>query len=393
MWRKAKQLTAPFTLAQVMRPLPTLTVEDAPTTAAAILRQQGCPALPVVSNGRLIGVVREQEIMGLLSQALGEGMGWEENHRVGELVQPTVVVEENLPLEEAVRLFANPSLEILPVVNQKGLYRGAITRADVIAGLYRRIRPVMVGGMATPLGVHLTTGSLRAGPGDWALVLTGLAMAGIGLLAYFIAVLVVWSVDFFQGTSYVLALLSPTIATLREPTSWVEYAQLAQPLLFLLLLRASRLAGFHAAEHQVVHALERGVPLIPEAVRRMPRPHPRCGTNLVVVATIVTVAFTLTAAGQEWGMMLLLLLVAWRPLGMWLQQVFTTRPATEGELRSGIEAAEKLITKYRTNPFYRPHLIVRIWNRGFIQVLFGLGLAYLLLVGAERMLLALAVGL
>jgi uncharacterized protein YqhQ len=31
----------------------------------------------------------------------------------------------------------------------------------------------------------------------------------------------------------------------------------------------------------VVHAIERGEPLVLEVVRRMPRVHPRCGTNLV----------------------------------------------------------------------------------------------------------------
>ena len=41
--------------------------------------------------------------------------------------------------------------------------------------------------------------------------------------------------------------------------------------LFLLLMRVSRLAGYHAAEHQTVHAMERNETLVPEIVCRMPR--------------------------------------------------------------------------------------------------------------------------
>ncbi|MER3495923.1 MAG: hypothetical protein C4320_03425, partial [Armatimonadota bacterium] len=54
--------------------------------------------------------------------------------------------------------------------------------------------------------------------------------------------------------------------------------------MFVILFRLLPLAGTHAAEHMAVNALERGEPLDPEVVARMPRTHIRCGTNLAVGA-------------------------------------------------------------------------------------------------------------
>jgi uncharacterized protein YqhQ len=56
----------------------------------------------------------------------------------------------------------------------------------------------------------------------------------------------------------------------------------------------SRVFQYHGAEHMTIHALEHGDPLVPEAVRRYPTAHPRCGTEfLVVVILISIIAFAL----------------------------------------------------------------------------------------------------
>jgi uncharacterized protein YqhQ len=55
-----------------------------------------------------------------------------------------------------------------------------------------------------------------------------------------------------------------------------------------------RVFQYHGAEHMTIHALEHGDPLVPEAVRRYPTAHPRCGTEfLVVVILLSIVAFSL----------------------------------------------------------------------------------------------------
>ncbi|HEY7524627.1 MAG TPA: DUF1385 domain-containing protein [Candidatus Limnocylindrales bacterium] len=55
-----------------------------------------------------------------------------------------------------------------------------------------------------------------------------------------------------------------------------------------------RVFQYHGAEHMTIHALEHDEPLTPEAIRRFPTAHPRCGTEfLVVVIALSIVAFSL----------------------------------------------------------------------------------------------------
>ncbi|MCX6380817.1 MAG: hypothetical protein NT023_15320, partial [Armatimonadetes bacterium] len=64
-----------------------------------------------------------------------------------------------------------------------------------------------------------------------------------------------------------------------------------------------------------------------------------------------------------------------RRFGAVLQEVFTTRPASEEELLSGIKAGEELLLKYRTMPPARTRLWKRIWCMGMVQNLAGVSLA------------------
>jgi uncharacterized protein YqhQ len=55
-----------------------------------------------------------------------------------------------------------------------------------------------------------------------------------------------------------------------------------------------RVFQYHGAEHMTIHALEAGDPLTPDAVRRYPTAHPRCGTEfLVIVILLSIIAFSL----------------------------------------------------------------------------------------------------
>jgi uncharacterized protein YqhQ len=55
-----------------------------------------------------------------------------------------------------------------------------------------------------------------------------------------------------------------------------------------------RVFQYHGAEHMTIHALEAGDPLVPDAIRKYPTAHQRCGTEfLVVVIALSIVAFSL----------------------------------------------------------------------------------------------------
>ena len=72
---------------------------------------------------------------------------------------------------------------------------------------------------------------------------------------------------------------------------------------YLLVISRSaevkRVFRYHGAEHMTIHALEHGDPLTPDAVRRYPTAHPRCGTEFILVVVVVSIfAFSLLA-GQS----------------------------------------------------------------------------------------------
>ena len=101
-------------------------------------------------------------------------------------------------------------------------------------------------------------------------------------------------------------------------TAWLE-SRLAGPLVVAVegVLRVALLVGYiwligrspevgrvfqyHAAEHMAVHALEQGRELSVQAVRRLPKEHPRCGTSfLLTVAVVAAIAFILAGSDPLW---------------------------------------------------------------------------------------------
>jgi hypothetical protein len=158
---------------------------------------------------------------------------------------------------------------------------------------------------------------------------------------------------------------------------WIILKSLSLPA-FLVLMRLMPLSGYHAAEHQAVHAMERGEPLIPEVVERMPRVHPRCGTNImagVLVFGCVSQGLPVLQIGLGGPDSALIGAVAalfsWRSLGAFLQQYFTTRPASDKQIASGIAAATDLQRKFLASEPRRPTFWKRLWCMGFLQMVVG----------------------
>jgi CBS domain-containing protein len=369
----------------------------------AVLQERHVGSLPVVAEGRFLGLVSERDLIPVIASLDGhKGPG---GNTVGagplcqpsaeteplplagihELVRPAPTTTDSASLEEVLALFERyQELDVLPVVSLEGRYCGAVMRSDLLESLYDRLRPPVVGGMATPLGVYLTTGSMRGGVGDGALFLTGLMMAGLFGLAYGVLFLVGWLVDILRGSSFHFLLVSSEFLLLQEtgekelmlPLTWLWLTLAMIPGTMLLLMRLSSLAGYHAGEHQVVHALEKGLPLRPEWVRAQPRAHPRCGTNLVVIIYTALTSGTLLYAGVPWWYVLppaIAMRWLWRRVGMVLQTFLTTRPATPRQIEAGIRAATEIVSRYQAHPDYRARLWKRFWNRGLLQTLAGLG--------------------
>ena len=247
--------------------------------------------------------------------------------------------------------------------------------------------------MATPLGVYLTDGHVSGGAGPLGLLLTGCVLGGLSLLA--------------QGAALHVSHLFPNTAALlsahiSSPPVRLWAAQMVQSQLPMLLtlaflfgvLRLLPLSGIHAAEHQTVHCVERRLPLSIHNVRRMPRAHPRCGTNLVtgllLFQTVFVSVFSLAQSfnyGTTNAATLGLLCAGpaayllWQRVGSVVQWLFATRPATNAQILGAIHAAETVLSRQRRG---KPSGLARLRSSGIGWVFAGYGIVFAVLSGVAH---------
>lgn len=338
----------------LLRPIEPLHAEDSLRRAATQMRRHGLTCLPVAINGQMTGCVTQEA----LTRAMAFGI--EDRSPVGAFITcAPPLIANSATGAEALRMFEETQSPVLVVVDAAGHVMGVLSPLDLLVPSTNELRPKMVGGMATPFGVYLTTGSVRAGAGGWALVATGATLFGLFLVANVLA-----------------NLADPLVRQTFAHTAAQDLVLGAGALaLFMAGMRSMPLAGVHAAEHMVVHAMERGEELVPEVVARMPRVHPRCGTNLAAAAMLF-----LGVQGIEWlgpdpeTRLLLAALVTlflWRPLGSLMQYYVTTRRPTRSQIESGIRAARELIERHQVAPKTLATPWRRLANSGLPQILAG----------------------
>jgi CBS domain-containing protein len=357
------------------RPVKSLSPSDSAARAVGLLRACGVDTLPVVENGRVIGVVSETSILNLMITAMRDDSASGTNVTIAEgLHQQTVFAHRDMTIGQVADLFSSTEENALPVIDDFGGFYGVVSRADILAFLSGALRPTNVAGMATPLGVYLTNGSIRAGAGNFGLFLSGVAL-GINLL---LSWMIVWGVMMSAGKimhqeNAVRDMLQYGVV---HGPAWLSAAQWGSPILaivlVMLMIRLSPLSGYHAAEHMTVHALEAGEELTLDIVRGMPRVHARCGTNLLAAASVF-----LIIAGSLSGDLAILLgmvvvVIGWRSVGGYVQTIATTKTPSEKQLENGIQVGRELVAKFQERPAYQVYGFRRIWNSGILQSMGGL---------------------
>ncbi len=367
-------------IGNLMRAVRTVDPEDPVGKAAELLRVSGLPALPIVNSGRLAGMITEGAILNALKGDNPEAVAEEP---INALISRDIVcVNPYMTIGQVAEVMADRDLAVAPVVDTYGTYLGLAVRSDLTTALSLMIRPPVVAGMATPLGVYLTTGSLRAGAGDLGLFLTGVGMAlmliaSLGAIYGLAALIDLTGV--FRPWSLIGILLSQPIRI----SNWMDIVRsvmlgLAIPI-WILLMRILPISGYHAAEHQVVHAIEQGEPLKPANVLAMPRVHPRCGTNIVAAVMLFLLVTQVISTEIAVLVFVFVLVLSWRTIGGYFQYYVTTKPPNQKQLASGIRAGESLIEKYRNNPGCAVYGWKRIWNTGMPQVMLGAATVYSLI--------------
>lgn len=337
-----------------------LDVHDSVRRAAGIIRASDGSRALVVRDGRIAGSLSEGSIAAFLASAP------DEESALGQQIEPLVenypvFVSVSISARDAARAFAENNVDMLPVVDEYGGLRGVIYRSEVIGYLTMSLRPASVGGMATPLGVYLTTGSINGGAGSIGLYLTGISL-GLMMIVSKLAT------DYLRR--YLMHVAGPHYLSIAASGTVSAVLSIA---MLLVLLRLSPLAGYHAAEHMTVHAIEAGEDLKPDIVRRMPRVHPRCGTNILAGAMIFMLITSQFGSDMAVLVAMVVLVIGWRTVGNWKQSYFTTKPPSERQLASGIAAGQEILKRFHERPGYQAYGFKRVWNMGFLQASAGMG--------------------
>ncbi|MDO8585912.1 MAG: DUF1385 domain-containing protein [Armatimonadota bacterium] len=359
------------------RPVKALSPADSAARAAGLLRAGGVSALPVVDNGRVIGVVSEASVLRAIAEAVREGQAASASEVpiAGAIHSQVAFAHRDMTIGQVADVFSSSDEDALPIVDDFGGFYGVVTRSDVLGFLAGSLRPSNVAGMATPLGVYLTNGSVRAGAGNLGLFLSGV-MLGLCMLA---AIVVVWCLA--VGIESFTHIPARALLEGRAPVAnWFYAAQWLPPVLIIVLImtaiRLSPLSGYHAAEHMTVHAIEVGEELTPEIVSEMPRVHARCGTNLLAGASVFLVITGSFSSDVAVLIAFMVVILGWRAVGGYIQRVATTKPPSSRQLENGLRAGKELIARFQEQPNYQAYGLARVWNTGILQSMGGLAFVF-----------------
>ena len=300
-----------------MRPAPAVRLEGSLGVAARALRESGSSIIAVLDGTEPVGILSEKELL----QALAEGAA--NTDALADFVRPAPRLNPADSGAEGLRRIHESGAAGALVVDDNGRLAGIVTPIDLYDLRRQPNRPKVVGGMATPFGVYLTTGSFGVGVGPIALVATGMTLMGLTLFSGVLSALLATYMQEHHARPWAIDLVGSVFAA----------------LIFALALRSIPLSGIHAAEHKVVNAIEQEEELTLESVKRMSRVHPRCGTNLALAATIY-LAIGSTSLIPDQTMRLLIAAVVpflfWKPLGRLTQLYVTTKPPSDKQLELGL---------------------------------------------------------
>jgi CBS domain-containing protein len=322
-------------------------------------KQAESDTLPVIDMaGNITGIVSEYDLAKVLPDVSFDDEGYRYHITVEQIMTKEVWTEpEHTNIKELLSNINQMHLRVIPIIDNIGRYTGrSITRTAIISYLTRMVKPMSLGGLATPLGVYLTDGQHQAGSGNPGLLLTGVSLAFIILI---VQVITGFIFHYIKVGNVLLIIVQLT--------------------LFVLILRLTSFVKYHAAEHQTIYAIEKGLPLTPETVRMQPRPHRRCGTNLMIllVGIQLVLLISLDISKISFFAQFVFLIIGflfifsnWRKIGMWLQQYLTTAVADDEQIKNGIKVGEELLKKHKEdlNP-YPPTFFEKLWNMGFLQIL------------------------
>ncbi|RIH82485.1 Inosine-5'-monophosphate dehydrogenase [Calidithermus terrae] len=115
----------------------TVTPETTVPDAALIMRQGGFRRLPVMEDGKLVGIVTDRDLKEAMPSDATSLSIWEINYLVAKLPvrevmsYPVISIDESATLEQAAKTMLENKLGGLPVVSGEKLV-GIVTVSDVL---------------------------------------------------------------------------------------------------------------------------------------------------------------------------------------------------------------------------------------------------------------------
>jgi CBS domain-containing protein len=163
-------------LRDVMRSAAPLSPSDSIARAIRLLRARGLPVLPVADDGRLVGMVAEADLLRIAAGA-ADPREVARTVPVGNVMSPIgFVAGERQSVREIANILQERSDPAVLVAAPDGRYVGILLPRDILAGVSGEPIVPPIAGLATPRGMYLTNGDIRAGVGDVALTGTRAAL-------------------------------------------------------------------------------------------------------------------------------------------------------------------------------------------------------------------------
>jgi uncharacterized protein YqhQ len=184
--------------------------------------------------------------------------------------------------------FRHPDGRIVWATEQldSGIHRTGLAKFPFVRGLVVLYETLIVGTrwLIRSAGLQAEEDGVELGKGSIILTISITILAAVGI--------------FFLLPLYIASVTTANIQNGFAQHLVEGFVKVAIFLLYLAVIgrsaEVSRVFQYHGAEHMTIHALEAGDPLTPEAIRKYPTAHPRCGTEfLVVVIALSIIAFGL----------------------------------------------------------------------------------------------------
>lgn len=310
--------------------------------------------LPVIDReGRIVGIVSEFDLAKVAKNLSLDKNSYQSKLMVEDIMTKHVWIEKHgTDVLDLFNKLGQMHTRFVPIVDDAGIYTGkCITRTKLINYLTRKIKPRTISGVATPLGVYLSDGLHQVGAKNIGLILNGIVFAAFIFTAQIL-------------TSKIHADLLSSATKL---------------LMFLLFFKFSPMSQIHASEHKVINAIEKGLPLDIDTVKRQSRVHQRCGTNLLVLFLGIAFVFYVTTVfvPKIWILrflisfvMLLGIFSYWKQLGCKVQTFFTTREPSDKQIEKAIKVGKDLLEAYKNEPKDKDiSFLSLIYTSGTLQII------------------------